>query len=100
MSLDVLAEAVRGRAAGGPALDARVKFDLGTDGFIVLDGTGPAPAVTIGDAPADVTLTMKSETLRRMVDGSLSPTMAYMTGKIKANGSLTVGMKLAALLDD
>ena len=47
-----------------------------------------------------MTLAMKAETLQRMVDGTLSPTMAYMTGKIKANGSLTVGMKLAALLDD
>ena|ERR1700754_2360011 len=99
MSIDALAEAVRGRAAGSAPLDARVKFDLGADGFILLDGTGPAPAVTIGDAPADVTLSMKADTLRRMINGSLSPTMAYMTGKIKANGSLTVGMKLAALLD-
>ena len=100
MSLDALAEAVRGRAAGGPALDARVKFDLGTDGFIVLDGTGPAPAVSIGDAPADVTLTMKAETLRRMVDGSLSPTMAYMTGKLKVEGKMGVALKLTSMFAD
>ena len=36
----------------------------------------------------------------KLLDGSLDPTMAYMTGKLKISGSTGVAMKLAAMLGD
>ncbi|MFQ5959400.1 MAG: SCP2 sterol-binding domain-containing protein [Alphaproteobacteria bacterium] len=35
-----------------------------------------------------------------MIAGALSPTLAYMTGKLKVAGSMGVAMKVAALLED
>jgi putative sterol carrier protein len=99
LALDDLAEAIRLKAEKADKLEAVVKFDLGPDGVVLLDGTSDTPGVKTADGDADVTLAMKTETLRKLLDGSLSPTLAYMTGKLKASGSLTVGMRLATLLD-
>jgi putative sterol carrier protein len=37
--------------------------------------------------------------LVQLIDGRLSPTLAYTLGQIKVEGSLGVAMKLASLLE-
>jgi putative sterol carrier protein len=44
------------------------------------------------DAPGD-------DRLSQLLDGRLSPTLAYTLGQIKVEGSLGVAMKLANLLE-
>ena len=100
MTLAALTEAVRARIAAAEPLNARVKFDLGADGLIVVDATGREPRAGNADAPADTTLTMSAEVLRRLLDGTLDPTLAYMTGKLKVEGSMGVALKLTSMFAD
>jgi putative sterol carrier protein len=40
------------------------------------------------------------EDLNKLLSGTLDPTLAYMTGKLKIQGSTGVAMKLATMLGD
>jgi putative sterol carrier protein len=101
MDRDELTERLRQRAAANPPLGYRVLIDLGEDGVIFWDGTGAAPE--IGDAPGeeiDSTITISADDLTKMVEGSLNPTLAYMTGRLKVSGSVGVALKISQLLED
>ncbi len=102
MSLESLAEQMKSQAAMNPPLGYRVKFDLGEEGALLWDGTvTPTEIATAdGDAAADTTLRITLDDLGKLLAGSLDPTMAYMTGKLKVEGSTGVAMKLAAMLGD
>jgi putative sterol carrier protein len=45
-------------------------------------------------------LRLSVEDLNKLLSGTLDPTLAYMTGKLKIQGSTGVAMKLAAMLGD
>jgi putative sterol carrier protein len=63
--------------------------DLSTPGGRVAAGTSPDAKCTIG---------MKDADLLAMVNGKLSPQMAFMTGKIKIKGDYGLAMKLQQVL--
>ena len=52
------------------------------------------------DGPADTTIRISEDNLEKLLTGALDPTLAYMTGKLKVEGSLGVAMKLTSLLGD
>lgn len=72
-----------------------------------LDGEGPYQ-VEIADGVAkfydkvekkpNCTLQLTGENLMKLVRGELNPTMAFMTGKLKIKGDLSLAMKLQSLL--
>jgi len=74
--------------------DRSVKFDTGADGVIVIDGT----SISTTDAPADCTISISLDDLESLVAGELNPTMAFMSGKIKVEGDMTVAMALSQLV--
>lgn len=106
MSLEALTEQLKTQAAMNPPLGYRVTFDLGDDGVLLWDGTvtppeiGPLPESGEGDAAADTVLRLTVDDLGKLLSGTLDPTLAYMTGKLKIQGSTGVAMKLAAMLGD
>ncbi|MEQ9608889.1 MAG: SCP2 sterol-binding domain-containing protein [Kiloniellaceae bacterium] len=110
MSLDTLTEQLKAQAAMNPPLGYRVTFDLGDDGLLLWDGTvTPAEigAVPAGDGgggdagpEADTVLRLSLDDFGKLLSGTLDPTLAYMTGKLKITGSTGVAMKLAAMLGD
>ena len=54
-----------------------------------------------GDGQHDnpsITVTMEVADFNQLLDGSLNPTTAFMTGKIKVKGDMSLAMKLQALL--
>lgn len=92
---DILKAAVQALAtkvAGG--IDGTAKFVIEGEGAIMLDGDG----VRAGDDEADVTLTASAETFEGMMNGEVNPTMAFMSGKLKIDGSMGAAMKLASVL--
>lgn len=100
MSLDSTTEAIRAKAGASPALGYRVQFDLGDDGIIFWDGTQTPPAIDNAPREADTVMRLSLANLEALIAGSLSPTMAYMTGKLKIEGSLGVALKIGQLLED
>ncbi|WP_045386928.1 SCP2 sterol-binding domain-containing protein [Falsirhodobacter sp. alg1] len=70
------------------------KFVMLGEGTIIADSTG----VREGDGPADVTLTATAEDFRALLESRLKPTTAFMTGRLKVDGSMPVAMKLGMAL--
>jgi putative sterol carrier protein len=100
MTLEELTERIRQKAAANPPLGYRVKLDLGDDGSIYWDGTGNTAQILNGDGEADTTIGISPDDLAKMIEGSLNPTLAYMTGRLKVSGSMGVALKISQLLED
>lgn len=74
--------------------DGSAKFEIEGEGSVYLDADG----VRISDEEADVTLKASLETFRGIFEGNVNPTMAFMTGKLKIDGSMGRAMALASVL--
>jgi putative sterol carrier protein len=93
MSIQDVAEKMRSRVESS-GFDRSVKFDTGADGVIVIDGQ----SISTVDAPADCTIKLSLEDLEALISGELNPTAAFMTGKIKVEGDMSVAMALSQVL--
>lgn len=93
MTLQEIADKISAKASGG-SFSRSVKLDLGSDGVIVVDGS----SVSTTDADADCTIKLSKDNLEDLMSGDLNPTMAYMSGKLKVEGDLTVAMQLSQIL--
>ena len=71
-----------------------VKFDTGSDGMIVIDGA----TISTTDQETDCTIKLSLSDLEDLIAGDLSPTTAFMTGKIKIEGDMSVAMALSQLI--
>lgn len=79
---------------GSEGFDGSAKFVIEGEGEIVLDAEG----ARIGDDDTDVVLTASVETFQGMLEGEVNPTMAFMSGKLSIDGSMSQAMKLASVL--
>ena len=75
-------------------VSGRVKIVIEGEGAVMADATG----VRAGDEEADVTLFADAETFQGMMTGEVSPTSAYMTGKLRVEGDMGLAMQLGASL--
>ncbi len=82
----------------GKGIDAVVKFVIGDEGAVVVDANQSPPAASIGDGHAEVTITAEADVFQELLAGELNPTTAYMSGKLKIDGSMSIAMKLASAL--
>ncbi len=78
----------------GGSFDGSAKFVIEDEGAIVVDGDG----ARISDDETDVTLTADADTFQRMLEGELNPTAAFMTGRLKVDGSMGLAMQLGSAL--
>jgi putative sterol carrier protein len=67
---------------------AAVHADIRDGQVEVVDGPAPSP---------DITLTATLEDWQRIVTGDLSGQMAFLTGKLKIQGDMTLAMKLQSV---
>jgi putative sterol carrier protein len=93
MSVQDVADKIAGQVASA-GFDRSVKFDTGADGVVRIDGG----AVSTTDGPADCTIKISLDDLESLLAGELNPTMAFMSGKIKVEGDMSVAMALSQLI--
>jgi len=91
--LESAADALRAKMAG-TEIGGTVKFDIEGEGTIRVSDGG----VTTEDGPADCTISASMDTFQELFDGELDPTAAFMTGKIKIDGDMSIAMKLGQML--
>jgi len=99
MSLETATDQIRAQLPQLAALGYKVKFAIDDEGAILVDATQTPPMLSNDDGEADCTIRLSEERLVQLIDGRLSPTLAYTLGQIKVEGSLGVAMKLASLLE-
>lgn len=92
MSVEDIAAKIKPQVESS-GFDRSVKFDLGGDGVIVIDGQ----SISTTDAPADCTIKLSKDNLEALISGDLNPTTAFMTGKLKIEGDMSVAMALSQL---
>lgn len=100
MSLETVTRQIEMRLPDLATLDATVKFVVDPAGAVLVDATRTPPVLGDADADADTTIRISEDRFEQLLDGRLSPTLAYTLGQLKVEGSLGVAMKLASLLDD
>lgn len=85
---DIVSTRARGRIKGTVRL---VMPDLGG---LWVDETG----ARISDDAAEITLTARSEVFHNIVTGAQNPATAFMTGKLKVDGSPMRALKIGEIL--
>ena len=98
MSFEAIESAIKEKAAIAKPLGNTLKFNFG-DSNVMLDGTGDSNVVTANDATeAQCTVDVSMEDLTARLSGDLNPMNAFMAGKIKVNGDMSVAMKLGSIM--
>ena len=99
MSLASVTEQIQAQLPQLAQLGYKVKFAIENEGVILVDASQAPATLSNEDAEADCTIRLTEDRLAQLIDGRLSPTLAYTLGQIKVEGSLGVAMKLASLLE-
>ena len=98
MDIATATESLRAKVGDDCGLGAVLKFDCGADGVVVIDGRSQPNTVDNADREADCTIGITSEDLGGLISGELEPTTAFMMGKLKVSGDMSVALKLQRVL--
>lgn len=91
--LENITEKIKSLSAQKGGLGSSIKFATEQGGILIAaDGT-----VSNDNTDADCTIEVSSSDLEGLMSGDLSPMMAFMTGKLKISGDMSVAMKLQSL---
>lgn len=82
------------RKSGSLKSVVNFKFE---EGVIHLDDTQSPTVVSNDEKGADCTIRMKLGNFEKLMGGNLNPMMAYMSGKMKIDGDMSVAMKLSSM---
>jgi len=88
---------VKDRAVGKDlsVLGGSVKFIAG-DHIVFIDGV--SGEITSNDNEATCTVTTDVDTMQAIMDGSSSPQAAFMTGKLKVSGDMSIALKVQSII--
>ncbi|MBE7416533.1 MAG: SCP2 sterol-binding domain-containing protein [Ideonella sp.] len=98
MDLEFATNALRNKVGTDSGLGATLKFDCEDEGVIVIDAKSQPNSVSNTDRDTDCTITCTLATLGELMANELSPTTAFMTGRIKVTGDIGVALKLQKVL--
>jgi putative sterol carrier protein len=98
MSLESTTSTVKNKVGEDCGLGAKLKFDCGDDGVIMLDAESVPNVVNNDDGDANCTIKMSLEDLESMLNGELDPMAAFSLGKLQLEGDMSIAMKLGNLL--
>ncbi|MEQ9286798.1 MAG: SCP2 sterol-binding domain-containing protein [Cyclobacteriaceae bacterium] len=97
MSLDNMTDKVKSLASEkGGAINAKIKFQF-EEGHIYLDDTTSPTLVSNENNPADCTVKVSLSNFEKLIKGEMNAMGAFMLGKLKVEGDMSVAMKLSSL---
>ncbi|NLZ27331.1 MAG: SCP2 sterol-binding domain-containing protein [Firmicutes bacterium] len=82
-------------------VDAVFQFDLSGDSggtFHAVVADGEAEIIESPHDSPNVTIILSAEDFEKMMEGELNATSAFMAGKLKVKGDMSLAMKLQALI--
>lgn len=94
MTLEEITENMRSRVGANAGLNKSVKFDFAEDGIVRIDDTQSPAVVDNEDAPTDCTVKVSKSDFEKIASGDLNAQMAFMQGKLKIDGDMSVAMQL------
>ena len=95
-AFDHLLEGLITKAHDIPALGNTLKINFGEQ-LLFIDGSGDNNMVSSTDQEADCTLSLSAEDFQKLLNGSLDPMGAVMSGKLRIDGDMSVATKLQNL---
>ncbi len=98
MSLDAITEQLKTRIGAGGNFKKSVKFDFGSDGLVHIDDKVSPAVVDNIDVPVDCTVMVSMADFMEIVSGKQNAQMAFMMGKLKIEGDMSVAMQLGSVL--
>ena len=106
MAFSEIVETIKGKVAEADpskikGVDAIFQFELtGDDGgtFCANVSEGNAEIEEGANDSPNVTIIMDAEDFEKMLSGELNATSAFMAGKLKVKGDMSLAMKLQALI--
>jgi putative sterol carrier protein len=98
MSLDQITEQMRTRVGAGAGLNKSVKFDFGGDGVVRIDDAAKPAVVDNQDLPVDCAVKVTMNDFLEIAAGKQNAQMAFMMGKLKVEGDMSVAMQLGKIL--
>ncbi len=98
MSLEQITDQMRTRVGAGAGLKKSVKFDFGSDGVVRIDDSVSPAVIDNTNLPTDCTVKVAMSDFMDMAGGKLNPQMAFMMGKLKVDGDMSVAMQLGSIL--
>ena len=79
-------------------IESKIKFVF-NDGYIFIDDTVNPVIINNQDEEADCTITIDNEDFEKILNKEMDSMGAFMSGKMKIGGEMTVAMKLSSLFD-
>ena len=98
VDLAQVTEHIRNAVGDNSGLGKTVKLDFGDDGKIFIDGASAPNTVSNDDKPADATVSIKWDDFVALAEGRLDPMMAFMQGKLKVEGDMSIAMALSQVI--
>ena len=96
MTLEELTKKAHEAVSGGGDFAKKVKFDFGDAGKLFINGADGL--ADNSDSDADATIKVDWDDFTKISAGDMDATMAFMQGKLKVDGDMSVAMQLQSLM--
>ncbi len=93
MTMDEIAAKMKDQVEAS-GFSRSVKFDCGAGEVLVIDGT----SISTADADTECTISLDKDDFEAIIAGDLDATSAFMQGKLKVDGDMSVAMALSQVL--
>ena len=78
----------------GDSFDGSIKIEIEDEGALIIDENGASAS----DGDAECTMTSDAETFEGILSGEVNATSAFMSGKLRVDGDMSMAMKLGSVL--
>lgn len=98
MTLDEITQTMRERVGDSAGIGKCIVFDFGDDGLVRIDDTQSPATISNDQGDADTTISVSKDDFEEIASGKQNAQMAFMMGKLKVDGDMSVAMQLGQIL--